>query len=77
MKKGNFNNFISGAVALAEYIADSSRLLQIDLRENDIRTAGLMALSLALKVNESLVRLELDRNTKKEVVSCFHLILYI
>jgi len=55
-------------VALAEFIADSHRLVRLDLQENDIKTAGLMALSLALKMNESLTRLELDRDTKKESV---------
>lgn len=59
----------AGAVALAEYIADSSHLLRLDLRENDIKTAGLMAVSLALKVNESVTRVDLDKETKKESVS--------
>ena len=57
-----------GAVALAEVIADTARLVRLDLQENDIKTAGLMALSLALKVNKSLSRLDLDRDTKKEQV---------
>ena len=59
-----------GAVALAEYVADSFHLLRLDLRENDIKTAGLMALSLALKVNESVTRMDVDKETKKESVSC-------
>jgi protein phosphatase 1 regulatory subunit 37 len=59
----------AGAVALAEYVADSCHLLRLDLRENDIKTAGLMALALALKVNESVTRLDLDKDTKKESVS--------
>lgn len=58
----------TGAVALAEVIADSPRLLRLDLRENDIKTAGLMALSLALKVNETVTRLDMDRDTKRESV---------
>lgn len=58
-----------GAVAVAEFIADSPRLLRLDLRENEIKTGGLMALSLALKVNTSLLRLDLDREPKKETVS--------
>ena len=57
-----------GAVALAEVIADTAHLVRLDLQENDIKTAGLMALSLALKVNKSLSRLDLDRDTKKEQV---------
>lgn len=61
--------YYTGAVALAEAIADSPRLLRLDLRENDIKTAGLMALALALKVNETVVRLDLDKDTKRESVS--------
>lgn len=65
------NIFLSiiGAVAVAEFIAESPRLLRLDLRENEIKTGGLMALSLALKVNTSLLRLDLDREPKKETVS--------
>ncbi|XP_042700402.2 protein phosphatase 1 regulatory subunit 37 isoform X2 [Chrysemys picta bellii] len=67
------NNHIldSGAVAVAEFIAESPRLLRLDLRENEIKTGGLMALSLALKVNHSLLRLDLDREPKKESVKSF------
>lgn len=54
---------------MAEFIAESPRLLRLDLRENEIKTGGLMALSLALKVNTSLLRLDLDREPKKETVS--------
>ncbi|KAL7980997.1 hypothetical protein Chor_005231, partial [Crotalus horridus] len=43
-----------GAVAVAEFIAESPRLLRLDLRENEIKTGGLMALSLALKVKSFL-----------------------
>lgn len=57
-----------GAVAVAEFIAESPRLLRLDLRENEIKTGGLMALSLALKVNTSLLRLDLDREPKRETV---------
>ena len=56
-------------MALAEFIADSRNLLRIDLRENDIKTGGLMALSLALKVSESVTRVDLDKEPKKESVS--------
>lgn len=55
-------------MAVAEFIAESPRLLRLDLRENEIKTGGLMALSLALKVNHSLLRLDLDREPKKEPV---------
>lgn len=50
-------------------MADSPRLLRLDLRENEVKTAGLMALSLALKVNQTVTRVDLDRETKKESVS--------
>lgn len=53
---------------MAEFIAESPRLLRLDLRENEIKTGGLMALALALKVNQSLLRLDLDRDPKKEAV---------
>lgn len=59
-------------MALAEVIADTARLVRLDLQENDIKTAGLMALSLALKVNQSLSRLELDLDTKKEQVCTYN-----
>ena len=65
----HYRSMCSGAVALAEYVADSFHLLRLDLRENDIKTAGLMALSLALKVNESVTRMDVDKETKKESVS--------
>ena len=43
-------------MALAEVIADSSRLIRLDLRENEIKSGGLMALSLSLKMNYSVTR---------------------
>jgi hypothetical protein len=66
----SFNSYLlSGAVALAEFIAESPRLLRLDLRGNHIRTGGLMALTLSLKVNQSVTRLDLDQEPKKEAVS--------
>ena len=72
----------AGAVALAEFIADSPRLLRIDLRENDIKTGGLMALSLSLKVSETVTRIDLDKDPKRESVSThfytvFEMIIYL
>lgn len=58
-----------GAVALAEFLADSTMLLRIDLRDNEIKTGGLMALSHAMRVNSSVTRIDLDKDTKKESVS--------
>jgi protein phosphatase 1 regulatory subunit 37 len=66
---------VTGAVALAEYIAESRCLQHMDLRENEIKTAGLMALALSLKVNRSVTRIDLDKDPKKEVGSlcgCCH-----
>ena len=65
-----------GAVALAEYIADTRTLLRLDLRENDLFVGGLMALTLAVKINESVVRIDLDKDLKKEQVSCCKFILF-
>lgn len=62
---------LTGAVALAEYIADSYTISQLDLRENDIKTAGLLAVSMCLRVHQTVTRLEIDQNVKKENVS-FH-----
>ncbi len=60
-----------GAVALAEFIAESPRLVRVDIRENDIKTGGLMALSLSLKVSQSVTRIDVDREPKKESVCVF------
>ena len=49
---------VSGANALAEVLAESSYLIHVDLCENDIRVAGLMALHLAHQMNDSLLHLE-------------------
>ena len=69
----------TGAVALAEFVAESYKLLRLDLRGNYIRTGGLMALTLSLKVNQSVTRLDLDQEAKKEPVSqssVYYLLLY-
>ena len=58
----------SGTVALAEFVADNWQLVRLDLRENEVRTGGLMALSYAMKVNKVLLRLDLDREVKREQV---------
>ncbi|KRY85272.1 Protein phosphatase 1 regulatory subunit 37 -like protein [Trichinella pseudospiralis] len=50
-----------GAIALAECLADSKSLISLDLRRNPgIKTAGLLALHAALRINNSLVSLGLD-----------------
>ena len=60
-----------GAVALAEFIAETVKLIRLDLRGNYIRTGGLMALMLSLKVNQSVTRIDLDGEPKKEAVRHF------
>ena len=62
-------------IALAEVIADSKTLLRMDLRENDPYVGGLMALSLSLKVNKTLVRIDLDKEMKKEPVRLLSIML--
>ena len=53
---------------MAEFVAESRMLEQLDLRDNDIRIAGLMALSLAHKMNFKLHRLTMPRTIKIEPV---------
>lgn len=57
---------------MAEYIADNTRIQRIDLRENDVRIAGLMALSLSAKVNTTIIRIDLDKEPKKENVTVYN-----
>ncbi|KPP79423.1 protein phosphatase 1 regulatory subunit 37-like, partial [Scleropages formosus] len=54
-----------GVVALAEFIAESRKIQQLDIQENLVGTGGLMALSLALKINHSLVRVAVDHKPKE------------
>ncbi|XP_047677464.1 protein phosphatase 1 regulatory subunit 37 isoform X2 [Tachysurus fulvidraco] len=55
-----------GAVVLAEFLAESRFLQTLDVRWNHILTGGLMAFALALKLNCTLVHLDLDQNPKEE-----------
>lgn len=41
---------------------------RIDLRDNCLKVAGLMALALSLKVNTSVTQLDLDSVPKKKMV---------
>lgn len=59
---------ISGAVVLAEFLAESRILQTLDVRRNLVLTGGLMALALALKLNRTLVHLDLDQNPREEKV---------
>lgn len=63
---------VAGIIALAEVVAESKTILRVDLRDNDPYVGGLMALSLSLKVNKSLVRIDLDKDLKKEPVSLLY-----
>ena len=56
---------------MAEFVAESRMLEQLDLRDNDIRIAGLMALSLAHKMNFKLCRLTMPRTIKIEPVRMY------
>ncbi|XP_041810034.1 protein phosphatase 1 regulatory subunit 37 [Chelmon rostratus] len=55
-----------GAVALAEFLAESRQIRHLDLRQNEVKVGGLMALCLALRINRSLVSLDLDHIPPQE-----------
>ena len=50
-------------------LADSKSLLRLDVRENEPYVGGLMALALSLKLNRTLLRIDLDKELKREPVS--------
>uniref|UniRef100_A0A3Q4N5S3 Protein phosphatase 1 regulatory subunit 37 n=1 Tax=Neolamprologus brichardi TaxID=32507 RepID=A0A3Q4N5S3_NEOBR len=54
------------AVALAEFLAESRQIQRLDLRHNEVKVGGLMALSLALKINRSLCSLHVDHMPQQE-----------
>lgn len=53
---------------MAEVIGDNTVVERVDLRDNDIRVAGLMALALAHRVSHHLFRLDMKRNLRVEQV---------
>ena len=55
-----------GVIALAEYIAETQSLIRLDIRENDIRLGGVMALASSLKFNKTLTRIEIDKDLKRD-----------
>ncbi|KAI4796641.1 hypothetical protein KUCAC02_026854 [Chaenocephalus aceratus] len=55
-----------GAVALAEFLAESRQIQRLDLRHNALKVGGLMALCLALRINSSLEGLDLDHPPPQE-----------
>uniref|UniRef100_A0A915KYQ5 Protein phosphatase 1 regulatory subunit 37 n=1 Tax=Romanomermis culicivorax TaxID=13658 RepID=A0A915KYQ5_ROMCU len=57
-----------GAIAIAESIADNSSLIRVDLRANpDIKSAGLLALHVALRMNKTITSLNLDKSLANAV----------
>ena len=58
----------AGAIALAEVLAEHRYLLHLDLKENDIKVAGLMALQHAHKMNQTLLFLDTPKNPRVDVV---------
>ena len=54
---------------MAEYIAESTSIVRVDIRNNNVKVAGIMALQNALKNNYTLTRLDLDQQPKKEQVT--------
>lgn len=60
--------FGEGAVALAEFLAESRQIQQLDVRQNEVKVGGQMALCLALRINRSLASLELDHIPPQEQV---------
>lgn len=58
-----------GAIALAEVLAESKHLTHLDLKDNDIRVAGLMALQLGHRMNQTLISMETPKSYKVDQVS--------
>lgn len=50
----------SGAIALAEFLPDARQLLHLDLTHNPLDIAGVMALSVGLKVNQVMRCLDVN-----------------
>ncbi|CAF4331205.1 unnamed protein product, partial [Rotaria socialis] len=48
------------AIALAEFIAESTTIQYIDIRNNNIQASGICGMSIAMKNNKSLLRLDYD-----------------
>lgn len=59
----------AGAIALAEVLAENKHITHLDLKENDIRVAGLMGLQLAHRMNHTLVSMETPKGYRVEPVS--------
>ena len=61
-------DFSAGAIALAEVLAESKHVTHLDLKDNDIRVAGLMALQLGHRMNQTLVCMETPKSYKVDQV---------
>ena len=53
---------------MAEVLAESKHLTHIDIKDNDIRVAGLMALQLAHRMNYVLLSMQTPKAFKVEQV---------
>lgn len=62
------NFVLAGAIALAEVLAESKHLTHLDLKDNDIRVAGLMALQLGHRMNQTLLCMETPKSYKVDQV---------
>lgn len=49
-------------------LAESKHLLELDLKDNDIRVAGLLALQLAHRMNHTLTRMETPKSYRVDQV---------
>lgn len=48
------------AIALAEFIAESTTIQYLDLRENNIQASGICGIAIAMKMNQSLLKIDFD-----------------
>ena len=60
----------TGAIALAEILAENKYITHLDVKDNDVRVAGLMALQLAHRMNHTLLFLETPKSFRVEQVRC-------
>lgn len=54
----------TGCIALAEYLADHPRFLRLDVRFNNIRGGGWLALSHAVKMSPAIIRVDMNYSFK-------------
>lgn len=47
-----------GAIAIAEILPENKKMRKLNIGQNDVGLAGMMALSLAMKMNTTLVSLD-------------------